>query len=302
MDFLLSDLSGKEMIKIPFQDIIPNKSNPLNPMDADNIDKTIALAVGILEEGLNNPLIGEFTLDGKFMLNKGHSRRSAIELIRNNDIRVYSQVNIQYDPHRFDEVDCFNVTYASESESLLSMMRDNVLAKDMTPKALFKYISSYMENVLPNRRKEMPEYVGMSTRKMIARDLGIKSPTTVQQHMAIAKTYQFVKDAFLNDQINMSTAYELSQCPEELAKVTLNRLLNKTVKLSSKDVKKIISDEKNKVKNDKYNYVEELLREKFSTKAIVKNGKLIISFSSDIDLNRILEIMGAIEEGGEGQF
>lgn len=301
MDFLLSDLTGKEIIKIPFDNIIPNPLNPLNPMDSENIDKTVALAICLLEEGLTNPLIGEFTAEGKFMLNKGHSRRAAIELIRNNDQRVYSKVNVEYNPNRFLEVDCFDVMFDSISDSLLSMFRDNLLSKDMTPKALFKYISSYIENVLPTRRKEIPDYVGMPTRNMIAIDLGIKSPTTVQQHMAIAKAPKCVIDAFLNDKINMATAYELSHCSEELAQTTLDQIDEKVVKLTSKDVKKIINIKKSKEAN-KYGYAESLIINKFRTKAIIKNKKITISFTDDTDLNRVLELMGVIEKGGEEQF
>ncbi len=294
MAFLLSDLSGKEIIQIPFEDIIPNQYNPLNPLDEDNIGKTIALAIAILEEGLNNPLTGELMPDGKFRLNKGHSRRAAIELIRNNDQRVYSQVKIRYSSTRFDVVDCFNEVFSTISDSVLSLMRDNVLAKDITPKAMFKYILCYMENVLPNRRKEMPDYIGMPTRNMIARDLGIKSLTTVQQHMAIAKSYSFIQEAFLNDEINMATAYSLTQCTEETALEVLNKIKGKS-SITSLDVKKIIKEKKSN--SDKYKYAEELLREKFKTKAIIKKGNITIKFSDDNDLNRILELMKAIEEG-----
>ncbi len=295
MAFLLSDLSGKEIIQIPFDDIIPNQYNPLDPLDEDNIDKTIALAVAILEEGLNNPLTGEFTVDGKFRLNKGHSRRAAIELIRNNDQRVYSQVDIKYDSTRFSLVDCFNEVFDNVSDSVLSLMRDNVLAKDITPKAMFKYILCYMENVLPNRRREMPDYKGMPTRNMIARDLGIKSLTTVQQHMAIAKSYSFIQEAFLNDEINMATAYSLTQCTKETAFEVLNRTREKST-ITSLEVKKLIK-EKKQSNDDKYKYAEDLLREKFRTKAIIKNGSITIKFFDDNDLNRILELMEAIEKG-----
>ena len=53
---------------------------------------------------------------------------------------------------------------------------------------------------------------------------------------------------------------------------------------------------KAKVIDHTFDYAEELLRNKFRTKAKISKNKLTLSFSDVADLNRILEMMDCLEE------
>ena len=75
------------------------------------------------------------------------------------------------------------------------------------------------------------------------------------------------------------------------------RLANE--KLSVRNVEEKSSEKKKKVvtkkKRNEYEYVQEILREKFDTKVKIKDKKIEITFVSTQDLNRILEIMNIKE-------
>ena len=51
-----------------------------------------------------------------------------------------------------------------------------------------------------------------------------------------------------------------------------------------------------KEKNTTYTYAEDLLRKKFRTKVKVEEKTITLKYSDTEDLNRILEIMGVIED------
>ena len=53
---------------------------------------------------------------------------------------------------------------------------------------------------------------------------------------------------------------------------------------------------KNNNKSSEYSYVEEILKEKLGTKVSISKDKIVISFNNVNDLNRILEIMNAINK------
>ena len=47
--------------------------------------------------------------------------------------------------------------------------------------------------------------------------------------------------------------------------------------------------------DNNYKYVEELLENKFDSRIKIKDNKIIIGFTNDADLNRILEIINVKE-------
>lgn len=65
--------------------------------------------------------------------------------------------------------------------------------------------------------------------------------------------------------------------------------------ITVEDDKKVQIKRKEKVINQEYKYVEDLLRDKLDTKVKLKDKKIEISFSNTADLNRILEILNVKE-------
>ena len=90
---------------------------------------------------------------------------------------------------------------------------------------------------------------------------------------------------------------------KEKAESIADRCINEN--LSVRDVENIVKGielgktRKNQPKVEKpkeYKYVEDLLRKKFRTKIKVDDKALTIKYTDIKDLNRILELMGVIEE------
>lgn len=65
--------------------------------------------------------------------------------------------------------------------------------------------------------------------------------------------------------------------------------------ITVQDDKKVQIKRKEKVVNQEYKYVEDLLRDKLDTKVKLKDKKIEISFNNIADLNRILEILDVKE-------
>lgn len=65
--------------------------------------------------------------------------------------------------------------------------------------------------------------------------------------------------------------------------------------ITVQDDKKVQIKRKEKVVNQEYKYVEDLLRDKLDTKIKIKDKKIEISFNNVADLNRILEILNVKE-------
>lgn len=71
------------------------------------------------------------------------------------------------------------------------------------------------------------------------------------------------------------------------------RTVEKLVKEAKTDAKK---EKKEKIKDHNLVYVEEIMQNKLQTKVKVEKHSISISYSDTKDLNRILELLGCIEE------
>ena len=107
-----------------------------------------------------------------------------------------------------------------------------------------------------------------------------------------------IQDLVLYNKLSMGHARVLSKL-EDAAKI--EELADKVIKddlsvreleeLSSNTDIKRVSPVVRKEKNNEYENVERMLKEKLGTKVKIGNKKLTISFENVQDLNRILEIM-----------
>jgi ParB family chromosome partitioning protein len=108
-----------------------------------------------------------------------------------------------------------------------------------------------------------------------------------------------VQSMVLHKQISMGHARVLSKL-EDISQIEY--LANKIVKddLSVRELEKIASDDYKRVlpinrrkneHNTEYNHIENAMSEKLGTKVIIAKHKIHISFSSNNDLNRILDVL-----------
>ena len=108
-----------------------------------------------------------------------------------------------------------------------------------------------------------------------------------------------VQDMILKNEISMGHARVLSKL-ENVSDIT--ELSDKIVKdnLSVRELESMVDStykrnveikKKPKKVTSEYKYIEEALENKLGTKVKVTNNKIQISYSSDLDLNRIIELL-----------
>ena len=135
------------------------------------------------------------------------------------------------------------------------------------------------------------------TQEELAKKVG-KSRSYITNLLGLLNLPQNVKDMINENKISMAHARVLSKLEDNEEIV---RLANKIVDehISVRNLEEMSKEQpylkkhktnRKKVENE-YQYVEELLRDKFDTKIKIKDKKIEISFVNNADLNRILEIL-----------
>ncbi|MFV0393762.1 MAG: ParB/RepB/Spo0J family partition protein [Coprobacillaceae bacterium] len=275
--FNLADLQTKGIVTIPMDQIYDNPDNPPNLEEPANIEKIISLAKSITEEGLNNPILVVARPEGGYKIIAGHSRRAATR-----------------DYLHWTEIDCYIQSYDNEAYEYRALARDNLLQKDKDPITVCKYIEKYIEKTLPITRKE-PDNVGVATKLIIAKDLGIGA-TTVQQYLSILNAEKTVKEAFYEGKMNASVAYKVAVSKiDDIEKKQVVKRIEKKKDLTSKDVEILLKRENKKEKQallKDYEPLKLALTRRLDTKVVIKNKKVEICFENVHDLNRILRELG----------
>jgi len=136
------------------------------------------------------------------------------------------------------------------------------------------------------------------TQEELARKIG-KSRSHVTNMLGLLRLPNETQDLILTNQISMGHARVLSK----LEKIDdIKELTEKVVKesLSVRELENMVNSTykrnipvKKRAKSDsaEYKYIEEALEEKLGTKVKILDGKIQINYSSNNDLNRIIEIL-----------
>lgn len=239
---IMNSIDPREVIKLPLELIKPNKNNPY--IKDEHLEKIIAIKASILDEGLNNPIVVEDTEDG-YVINKGHSRYYAYQLINQEKILGY------------EEIECYIVHFGDEATSLRSLMRDNATQKERTVQDKCREVKLYLEKVIPVIR-ELPENKGIPTKQLIANDLGM-SATAVQQLMSIIKNDNRVTEMFLNKKINLQGAYMIAT--SDYKDEVMEAMEKKTVigeEIPANYIKKTINEIEKNGKTNKKTEIKEI--------------------------------------------
>ena len=145
--------------------------------------------------------------------------------------------------------------------------------------------------------KKMIEHMGL-TQEELAKKVG-KSRSHITNMLGLLKLPLEVQDMILKNEISMGHARVLSKL-ENVSDIT--ELSDKIVKdnLSVRELESMVDStykrnveikKKPKKVTSEYKYIEEALENKLGTKVKVTNNKIQISYSSDLDLNRIIELL-----------
>lgn len=149
--------------------------------------------------------------------------------------------------------------------------------------------------------KHMMEELSL-TQEQLAGRIG-KSRTHVANTLRLLNLPEKIQNAVLEGKLSMGHVRPLITLDESQALKLAGRAIEE--QLSVREVENLVKGlelqdkKKNKPKVSKdphYTYVEGLIRRKYRAKTKVEDNKIIIKYTNQDDLNRILEIMGVIEE------
>ncbi len=257
---VLEETPKDEIINVKIDDLRPNPYQPRKIFDEESLKE---LSDSIKEHGVFQPIIVKKSIKGYDII-AGERRVKASKMAGLTEIPAI--------------VRDFN-----DEEMMEIALLENLEREDLTPIEEAEAYKNLIEK-LQITQEELSKRIGKS-RSYITNTLGI---LTLPEN---------VKNLVNDKKLSMGHAKVLSKLE---SKEEIDTLANKVVKdkLSVHELEDIINDEHTekkvkikKIKDTKYDYLEDELSERFGSKTRIKNNKLIISFTNDNDLNRILEIM-----------
>ena len=253
-------------ISVPIDQIQPNPYQPRRLFDEEKLDE---LALSIQQHGIFTPLILKETMQGYYIV-AGERRYRAAKIAKLQEVPAII-------------VD-FNDDQMMEIALLENIQRENLNAIEEA-----QAYSTMMQ------RLEL-------TQEQLANRVG-KSRTHITNTLRLLQLPKVVQDYVLEGKLSMGHVRALITLDENKAIEIANRALDQ--QLSVRDVENIVrgielsKNNKKKIKPAKdpqFVYAEGLIRKKFRTKVKIENQTVTMKFTDVDDLNRLLELMGVIEE------
>ena len=274
IDSFLDDISnsssknkGNSQSELKVKDIRPNPYQPRKEFDEQGLKE---LADSIRENGVFQPILVRKRKTGQgYELVAGERRLRASKLAGKDSIPA---IVVDFNDKQMMEI------------SLL----ENIQRKDLTP---IEEAEAYDQLI----RK-----LGY-TQDELAKRIG-KSRSNVTNILRLLNLPGEVKKLVNDGKLTYTQARALLATEDEERMIDLAR---QTVKegLSVKELEKLCSEKKKKLNKKKEKKkdpfvadVIDRLQKKFGTKVEIKNKALSISYTDNDDLNRILEIIGVIED------
>ncbi|MDO4198487.1 MAG: ParB/RepB/Spo0J family partition protein [Erysipelotrichaceae bacterium] len=248
---------------LPIKQIRPNPYQPRKKFDEAALNE---LAESIKENGVFQPILVRKSLSG-YELVAGERRLRASKIAGKSDIPA---IIVDFDDKQMMEI------------SLL----ENIQREDLS---IIEVAEAY---------DQLISKMGYTQEELSARMN--KSRSNITNILRLLNLPDSIKEMVNEGKLTYGHARALLSLDdtskmEELAKKTVKEGLS--VRELEKSVKK--KDTPKKKENEKDPYVKDVenrLIRKFSTKVEISGKNITISYNSVDDLNRILEIMGAIEE------
>lgn len=266
IDDIEKNTPKSEQSSVALSDIRPNPYQPRKVFDNDALQE---LASSIQTHGIFQPVILKKSIQG-YEIVAGERRCRAAKIAGLEEvpaILVDFSDNQMMEIALLENIQRENLNAIEEAQAYQAMMDKLELTQDALAKRIGKS-RSYIANTL--RLLSLPEVI---------------------------------QNYVLDGKLSMGHARPLITLDEEKAKVIAKRSVEEG--LSVREVENIVkgvelgNSKKGKVKVEKpkeYTYVESLLRKKYRTKIKVDEKTITFKYSDTSDLNRILELMGVIEE------
>ena len=250
-------------VKIALDEIRPNPYQPRKTFDQAALQD---LANSIKEHGVFNPILVRKSVVG-YELIAGERRLRASKLAKMNDIPAII-------------VD-FNDTQMMEISIL-----ENIQREDLSPLEEAKAYQQLIEK-LNYTQEKLAERIG-------------KSRPYITNSLRLLKLPLSVQDLLNNGKLTNGHARALLAIEDEDRMIELaNRVVKEN--LTVRDIEKLAKAKPIKPKKEKENdpfleNVSRIVENKLQTRVEIDNKKLTIHYNGTEDLNRILEIIGCLED------
>lgn len=241
--------------------IHPNPYQPRQHFDQAKIDE---LAMSIQEHGVFTPVLIRKSVSG-YQLIAGERRLRAVKQV---GLERIPAIILDFDDRQMMEV------------SLI----ENIQREDLNVVEEAKAYQTLIER-LGITQEELGKKVG-------------KSRVHITNTLRLFQLPESVIQLLSNQELSMGQVKPLISCEDKALVESIAKRIVKE-KLSAREVEALM---KKKPKIDKpvvshhYDYAEQLLRNKLQTKVKIEGSKIQIHFDSESDLNRLLELMNALED------
>lgn len=260
---IYEDAKGEEVVEVPLAELRPNPYQPRQVFDEEALNELVS---SIKEHGVFQPIIVKKSIKG-YEIIAGERR-----------VRASKKAGLKTIP------------------ALIRQLTDDQMAEV----ALLENLQRENLNILEEAKayKQLIEKLAI-TQDELAKKVS-KSRSHITNILGLLRLPNEVQDLISQDKLTMGHARALSKIndSEEIIKLA-NKIVDNN--LSVRDIERASEDKpkvheiKRKPKSNEYRYVEDLLRDKLDTKVKIKEKKLVISFTNNADLNRILEILNVKE-------
>lgn len=252
--------------KVLLEDIRPNPYQPRKVFDEEALNE---LAVSIQEHGIFQPVILKKSIQG-YEIVAGERRCRAAKIVG------------------LTEVPAIIVDFSDQQMMEIALL-ENIQREDLNAIEEAQAYQTMMEKLQINQSQ-------------LAKRIG-KSRTYITNTLRLLNLPEKIQKYVLSGELTMGHARALITLEKNKALEIAKRVIDEN--LTVRDVENIVKGlelqkaRKNKPKVEKskeYVYVEGLLRKKYRTKIKVDDKSITIKYTDTKDLNRLLELMGVIEE------
>lgn len=253
--------SKDDIVEVNLNDL---RSNPYQPRRSFDEDKLKELAESIKEFGVLEPIIVKKSIKG-YEIVAGERRCKASRIAGLSTIPAI-------------------IKDFSDEDMMQIALLENIQREDLSAIEEAEAIANLV-NLLGISQEELARRIG-------------KSRSYVTNMIGLLKLPKSVKDDIVDGLISMGHARSLSKLEDEEVILDLAKKI-KNNHLTVRDLENIVSNPDYKKKNPtnrvnnsrEYNYVEDALTEKIGNRVRIQSKKIVIPFSSEKDLERILEIL-----------
>ena len=263
---IVSVTPKEEVIELKLSELRPNPYQPRKVFDAEKLQE---LANSIKDHGVFQPIIVKKSIKG-YEIIAGERRYKASQLAGKETIPAI--------------VRDFTDENMMEIALLENLQRENLNSIEEAT-AYQKLLTSLKV-----------------TQEELANKLG-KSRSHITNMLGLLELPEEVKNLIAEEKITMSHARVLSKMKDKDEIINLaNKIVdeNLNVRAIEQASQNPTVEKKHKLKTkvkkeSEYKYIEESISEKLGTKVKINNKKILISFTNNNDLNRILEILDVNE-------